>query len=368
MIRRPLLLLFLPVALAGQIACSRGAETPGATTAQGSAGTAGNSTSTDASKPTSVHGTPAPGEAAKPQPRVDPTKFPDIVARVGKDAFTRSDLLNASQQAAAQSVQAGSPPPAPTLPFFREVLDNLVVRQLLYVDAKAQGITASDADVNRRIAEIKKHFPDAKKFAEALATQGITEKALADNARTILSVDRYVAEKFASKVQVTEADVRSFYDSHPDDMKVAERRRVRHILIRPEGQDAAAKEKAKKLAEDVLGRIKKGEDFATLAGQYSADPGSKANGGELPPIAKGETVPPFEQAAWALGKGQTSGVVESPFGFHVIQMIDVVPASTVPYEQVRGRIEQFLRQRDIKIGVHKHAEELRAKTKIEVLI
>src|SRR6185295_7114863 len=128
------------------------------------------------------------------------------------------------------------------------------------------------------------------------------------------------------------------------------------------------KGKAKKLAEDLLARIKKGEDFATLAGQYSADPGSKGNGGELPPIGKGETVPQFEQAAWALGKGQMSGVVESPFGFHLIQMIDVVPASTAPYEQVRGRIEQFLRQRDIKTAVHKHAEELRAKTKIEKLI
>ncbi len=369
MIRRPLLLLFLPVALAGQIACSRGAETPGAAPAAGTAPAAGNPASTDPSKSaTAPPGTTAPGEAAKPQPRVDPTQFPDVVARVGSDAITRSDLLNASQQLVAQSVQGGSPPPAPTLPFFKEVLDNLVVRQLLYIDARAQKLTASDADVNRRIAEIKKHFPDAKKFSEALATQGITEKALADNARTILSVDRYVAEKFASTVKISEADVRNFYDTHPDEMKVAERRRVRHILIRPEGQDQAAKDKAKKTAEDLLARIKKGEDFAIVAGQYSADPGSKGNGGELPPFAKGEMVPPFEQAAWALGKGQLSGVVESPFGFHIIQMIDVVPSSTVPYEQVKGRIEQFLRQRDIKIAVHKQAEELRAKTKIEVMI
>lgn len=364
MIRRPLLLFSLLALLGSGLACSRDAETPGSETASGTPGTSG--TSTDSANP-AAPGT-APGTPQKPEPRVDPTKFPDVVARVGKDSISRSDLLNAAQQARAQAAQAGGAPPPPTIKFFHEVLDSLVVRQLLYNEARAEGITASDADVQRRIAEIKKNFPDAKKFAEALATQGITEKALADNAKALLSVDRFVAEKFAPGIQVGEAEVRNFYDTHPNDMKVAERRRVRHILIRPEGEDPAAKEKAKKLAEDLLARIKKGEDFGTLAGQYSADPGSKSSGGEMPPMARGETVPTFDQAAWALGKGETSGVVESPFGFHLIQMIDAIPASTVPYEQVRGRIEQFLRQRDLKSAVRAHADELRAKTKVEVLI
>jgi peptidyl-prolyl cis-trans isomerase C len=360
MIRRPLLLLSL-LALLGS-ACKRDAETPGAA----SPDTAGKPASTDPANP-AAPGT-APGTAQKPQPQVDPTKFPDVVARVGKDSISRTDLLNAARQAVGQAAQAGAQPPPQTLEFFRQVLDSLVVRQLLYVDAKAQGITANEAEVTRRIAEIRKNFPDTKKFAEALAAQGLTEKGLADNARVILSVDRYVVEKFAPAVQVPEATIRSYYDTHPNEMKVAERRRVRHILIRPESEDPAAKGKAAKLAGDLLARLKKGEDFAALASQYSADPGSKGNGGELPPIGRGETVPPFEQAAWALAKGQTSGVVESPFGFHLIQLIDVVPASTVPYDQVRGRLEQFLRQRDLKQTVRTHADQLRAKTKVEVLI
>lgn len=367
MIRRPLLLLSLPVLLGLGFACSRGAETPAPAPAAGTSDTAGNSASPGSAHPSTAPGT-APGEAPASEPRVDPRQFPEVVARVGKDAITRSDLMNAAQQAAAQAAQAGSAPPPPTITFFHQVLDSLVVRQLLYNDAKAQGITASDADVQRRIAEIKGHFPDPKKFAEALSTQGISEKALADNARTILSVDRFIAEKFAPGIQIAETEVRNFYDTHPDDMKVAERRRVRHILIKPEGPDEAAKEKAKKLAEDLLSRIKKGEDFATLAGQFSADPGSKGSGGELPPFAQGEMVPPFEKAAWALGKGQLSGVVESPFGFHLIQMIDSLPASTVPYDQVRGRIEQYLRQTNLKNAVRARAEQLRAKAKVEVLI
>lgn len=364
MIRRPLLLLSLLALLGAGLACSRGEKS--AETASGTPDAAGNPATSDPANPAAPGTTP--GTEQKSEPRVDPTKFPDVVARVGKDSISRSDLLNAAQQAVAQAAQAGGAPPQPTITFFHQVLDSLVVRQLLYNEAKAQGITASDADVERRIAEIKKNFPDAKKFAEALAAQGITEQALVANARVLLSVDRFVSEKFASGIQVAEADVRSFYDTHPDDMKVAERRRVRHILIKPEGEDAAAKDKAKKLAEDLLARIKKGEDFGAIASQYSADPGSKGNGGEMPPFAKGLMVPPFERAAWALGKGELSGVVESPFGFHLIQMIDSIPESTVPYEQVRGRIEQFLRQRDLKNAVRARAEELRGKIKVEVLI
>ncbi len=365
MIRRPFLLFLISVALITQLACSGGAEAPGGAAAKSPAGTP----SGDPSKPQAdIPDTVAQGEAPKSRPRVDPTKFPDVVARVGDSPILRSDLLNAAQQVAAQSAQAGAPPPAPTLDYFREVLDGLVVRQLLYVDAKAQGITANEAEVKRRIDEIKKRFPDPKKFTEALAAQGFTEKGLTENARMTLCVDRFVAEKFAAGFQLPETAVRGYYDSHPNEMKVAERRKVRHILIRPEGPDPVAKEKAKKLAEELLTRIQKGEALATLASQYSADPGSKGNGGELPPLGKGETVPPFEQAAWALEKGQLSGVVESQFGFHLIELIEVLPPSVVPYDQVRGRIEQFLRQRDLKKTVRAHADTLRTKTKVEVLI
>ncbi len=367
MIRRPHLLLFLSVAILFQLACSRDAESPGTNAGNGT----GTQTSPSTAPPQSAAGegtTTAPPLNSEAQVRVDPTKFPDVVARVGKDSISRSDLLNAARQLVAQAAQTGTPPPPSSLAFFREVLDSLVVRQLLYLDATSQGIKASDADVNNRIAEIKARFPDAKKFDEALAAQGISQASLRDNARTILTVDRYIAEKFAPKVQVTEETIRAYYEQNPNEMKIAERRRLRHILIRPEGQDEAAKAKAKKLAEDVLDRIKKGEDFAALAAQYSADPGSKGNGGELPPMAQGETVPPFEKAAWALAKGETSGVVETQFGFHIIQMIDVLPAKQVPFDQVKGRIEQFLRNRDLKTAVRSHADGLRSKTPIEVMI
>ncbi len=364
MIRRLLPLLLLPVVLSPQFACSRSTETADGTTQAPKGGAAADPSKPEPATPDTV----AQGEPQKVQPRVDPTQFPEVVARVGGNPISRSDLINAAQQVASQSAQARVQPPEPTLEFFHEILDGLIVRELLYLDAKTQGLTANEAEVKRRMDEMKKRFPDAKQFHDALSAQGFTEKEITDNARTTLTVDRLVAEKYAPAVKVAETDVRAYYDANPEQMKIEERRRLRHILIRPEGADPAAKEKAKKLAEEILSRIKKGEDFAQLASQYSADPGSKNNGGELPPMAKGMTAPEFDKAAWELPKGGLSGVIETEFGFHIIQMIDVVPASSVPYDQVHERVEQFLRQRDLKKAVRAHADELRAKTKVEILI
>lgn len=372
MIRRPLS-LFILLGSISTIACSRTGDPPaGAAETSPQSGTAAPNAAT-AGAPGSMQEPATPdtvrsGTAPQATAPVDPAKFPDVVAKVDGRPILKVDLVNAAQQLAAQKAMKEGRPPAPTLEFFKDVLDSLVVRELLYGDAKAQGLLASEAEVKRRVDDLKKRYPDPKKFAEALKAQGFTEQTLAENARVTLTVDKLVAEKYAPAVQVTESSVRAFYDAHPDQMRVPERRRLRHILIRPEGDTPAAKEKAKKLAEEVLARLKKGEDFATLAKQYSADPGSKEKGGELPPLTKGETVPQFEQAAWALKKDEISGVVETQFGHHIIQVLEILPVSQVPFDQVRPRLEQFLRQRDLQKGVRARADQLRAKAKVEILI
>src|SRR4030095_2016686 len=84
--------------------------------------------------------------------------------------------------------------------------------------------------------------------------------------------------------------------------------------------DELTKPQARAKAEDILKRLKAGEDFVALAKQYSTDPGSKENGGDLGWFGRGRMVPEFEKAAFALQPGQRSEVVESPFGFHIIRV------------------------------------------------
>ena len=150
------------------------------------------------------------------------------------------------------------------------------------------------------------------------------------------------------QVQVTPQDIQQYYNSHRDQYRVPEQVSVRHILIKTptpgaDGKvDEAAVKAAREKAESILKQVQNGGNFADLAKKNSDDPGSKDNGGSLGWIQRGQTVPEFEQAAFSLAKGQTSGIVRSTFGFHIIHVDDKQDAHVKPLEEVKAQIEQQL--------------------------
>lgn len=123
-------------------------------------------------------------------------------------------------------------------------------------------------------------------------------------------------------------------DSAADSLYRTDVRVLQHILFGARNAPAPVKEATRKKAEATLGRVRKGADFSRLASELSEDPGSKADSGYLPPSPKGRFVASFDSAAWALQPGQTSGVVETPFGFHLIRR--------PPLGEVRGRLGDYL--------------------------
>ena len=149
---------------------------------------------------------------------------------------------------------------------------------------------------------------------------------------------------------VTDQDLQAYYDQHRDEYRQAEQVKVTHILIKtplpgPDGKvDEKGVEAARKKAEDVLKQVKAGGDFAKLAGQYSDDPGSAKNGGELGWIGRGRTVPEFEKAAFSLPKGQTSDLVKSSYGFHIIRVEDKQDAHVKTLAEVKSEIEAKVKE------------------------
>src|SRR5262249_33653154 len=139
-----------------------------------------------------------------------------------------------------------------------------------------------------------------------------------------------------SKIEVSDAQVAKFYSNNPAKFEQPEMVRAAHILIATKnlttGADLTPEEKAakKKQIEDLLKRAKGGEDFGKLARQYSEDPGSKDNNGEYPPFPRGQMVPTFEAAAFALKKGEISPVVTTEYGYHIIKLLEKLPARVVP--------------------------------------
>ena len=114
--------------------------------------------------------------------------------------------------------------------------------------------------------------------------------------------------------------------------------------------------------------IEVGQDFGDLARRNSGDPGSKDNGGELPWMSKGETVPPFEAAAMALEIGEMSDVVETQFGFHILKLLELRGGDLIPYEQVHGRIEEYLKQLGVQKRLETEVETLRTQGTVEIFI
>ncbi|MFM5180141.1 peptidylprolyl isomerase [Aeromonas veronii] len=140
------------------------------------------------------------------------------------------------------------------------------------------------------------------------------------------------AANLAKDIKVTEQDAQDYYDQHQDLFQRAERRHVAHILI-PFGKDEKA---AEQKAEAVLAKAKAGDDFAALAKADSSDTFSAKKGGELDWFEQGAMDPAFEKAAFALNKaGDLSGVVKSPFGFHIIKLLGVEAAKTKPFADVK---------------------------------
>jgi len=148
----------------------------------------------------------------------------------------------------------------------------------------------------------------------------------------------------AQKEEPTDEEIRAYYDQNMAAFTVPEKRRARHILIKTAVGDSDKEKAAKRqLAEEILAKARKGEDFAKLATAYSEDSTASA-GGDLGYFERGRMVKSFDDAVFAMNKGDISDVVETPFGFHIIKLEDVTPARVKPLEEVRPLIIARLQQ------------------------
>jgi peptidyl-prolyl cis-trans isomerase D len=156
--------------------------------------------------------------------------------------------------------------------------------------------------------------------------------------------------KILGQVEVTPEEIQSYYNQRKDQYRVPDEVKVAHILIKTPAAGADGKvdekgvEEARKKAEDVLKQLKGGAKLEDLAKKYSDDPGSAKQGGELGWIGRGRTVPEFEKAAFSQAKGQTSDLVKSSYGFHIIRTEDKHEAHLKTLDEVKGEIEPLIRQ------------------------
>jgi peptidyl-prolyl cis-trans isomerase C len=355
------------------LGCSRGeadATSPAATPAAATPAAAAT-TPAPAVPPQAAAAAAQPGAPTAPAADVPlaPEQIPAVVARIDGRDVTREDLLARAAEARGALAERGYPSPASTRAFYRKVLDDVIGNRLLFQDLVAQGQAAAAADVDKRLAEIRGQFASAEEFKQALAQRSFDEVRLRRDLEEGLTVQKWVQEKVIPAIAVSEAEVQKFYEDHGDQMQEPESVGASHLLVAV-ARDATAEQKAagRKRAEELRARLVAGEDFAAVAREASQDPGSAPRGGDLGRVYRGQTVPEFESAAFALAPGALSDVVETPYGFHVIRVADKKPAGKLALVQVKERIEQSLKQRALEARVRETVQALGNKAKVEILI
>ena len=344
------LLCLLAAVVLSLSACSR--NTPASTAETTTAATTSPTTTTTATPP-----------APKPVPAV----LPDTIARINGETITKADFERALREVEGR---AGGPVPADQRDrVYRDVLDQMIAYRLLVQESRARKVTVTEAELDARIAEIQQQFPTAEAFKQTLEQRGMTVAALRADSREGMLIDKLLESELAGRIAVTREEIDGFYQKNPSQFQQAERVRASHILIRfPDNANAAAKQQTRSRAEEILRALKAGNDFVDIAKTNSQDPGSAANGGDLGYFERGQMVGPFEETAFSLRPGQTSDLVETEFGYHIIRVADKQASRTVPLDEVRPQIQQFLEGQEREQATQSLVETLKAKGKVEILI
>jgi peptidyl-prolyl cis-trans isomerase C len=166
-------------------------------------------------------------------------------------------------------------------------------------------------------------------------------------------------------VQITDEEGKTFYDTNPQLFQQPERVKASHILIKvDEGAAEEKKTEARKKIKEIQEKVQKGEDFAELAKTYSEGP-SASRGGDLNFFARGQMVKPFEDVAFSLKPNETSDIVETKFGYHLIKVVDKQPAKKIAYADVKDRINKHLKDQKLRTERQLYFDKLKKGAKIE---
>lgn len=311
-----------------------------------------------------------PNDMAKPQPD-------RIVASVNGDSIMDSQVRQrVAVRYKPQLNKLSAQSPQMAAQFEKQAMqlatNELVIEQLLAKEAEEAGVKVTEEQLMAEIAaQLAAEKPPLtiEEYEKMVENQGIDFGAWKEYYIRYMTCTKYLESKVGSAVTVTEADAQKYYDENPDDFKVPEQVRASHILISTRPSDPNAdpnqmKAQAKAKAEALLKQVKEGADFATLAKENSADTVSAVRGGDIGPFGRGQMVPSFEEAAFALKVGEISDLVETQFGYHIIKVAEHHDPNTIPFATAKDRLMESLKRQKMQEAFGDYIEEIQQKASI----
>jgi parvulin-like peptidyl-prolyl isomerase len=235
----------------------------------------------------------------------------------------------------------------------------LAEKNLLLAEALKAKSSVSVEELGAVLDEQYTRLGGEEKFLEMLEGQGLDITFVKQNLKEEITIRKFLDKKFADMAQVTEEEIQQEYNKD----KTAS---VRHILLLTQGKSDSEKVELHKKMEELLARVRNGEDFAALASEYSEDPGSKEKGGLIENFARGAMVKPFEDAAFSVPVGEISDIVETNYGYHILLVVDRKKESR-PIDEVREELEEQLGQIKKAELFESYFFELKAEVGFEVI-
>jgi peptidyl-prolyl cis-trans isomerase C len=315
--------------------------------------------------PFGVSGEQSKSKPAAPAPAVQAQVDPVVVVVNGAKLY-ESDLKWQMETIKRHSPGPGQSSEA-TLDARKMALSELIGYELLYQDSLSLDIKDVDKQVEDMIASAVKQFGSQEKLEEQLAKDSLTMDRVRKALRKNLLIQAEIEKRIAPKVTVTEADLQAYYEANKDQLKHDGMVAARHILIKfPDNVTEEQKKAALDKIQGLRKQLVEGKDFSEMA-KANSDCPSKERGGDLGYFPKGAMVPEFEKAAFSLKEGELSEVVETTYGYHLIQVYGKKPAGVLPLAEVRPQLERDLKQRKTWDAVNTEMKKLEGTAKIEIL-
>jgi len=263
-------------------------------------------------------------------------KSSEAVAKVNGEVITKDELYDLMVKAVGD-----------------QALDYLITQKIIELEAKKQNITVTDEDINKELEKVYEAYGGETIFKQNLELSGHS----LDEYKEELALTIKAKKLVEPRIEITEEEMKAYFDEHKDEFAQEQQVHARHILVDDEN-----------LAREIYEKLKKGEDFAELAKQYSTDTATKDNGGDLGFFGKGEMVEEFEKVAFSLKVGEISSPVKTEYGYHIIKVEEKKEAQEPNYENSKEKIKDILFDQKFQEEYYSWIQELYSQYEIENLL
>lgn len=247
----------------------------------------------------------------------------------------------------------------------RDVLDQLIDQELVWQVVQARDLVASPEETETSVEDVRAQFDTEDEFLQRITIDGFTLDSYHTHAERVVSVSNYM-QKISSHAAVSSEEVHEFYVNNPDKLQLPETVRARHILLKVHpNANTDTRESVQQRMDSITEQLAGGADFSTLAVRFSED-SSASQGGDLGYFQHGQMVKPFDDAVFALSVGETSNVVRTVYGLHLIKLEDRQPSQMVAEEAAAEQIYAYLLEVKQREAIRDELSTLRANADIDI--